>query len=239
VILAIANRKGGVGKTTIAVAVATKLASTTPTLLIDLDSQANATESLGIQLKPHVAKWLMFNETPELDRYGKLDVLAGNADTRKVDLALASEGRIYGIAELLRPITQYEWIVLDCPPSITMVTQAALYAADLVLCPTILEYLSLAGVRQMMGIIKQLQDAGRPIKMLGIQPNMYRSTNEHKAQLMRLVKVFGAWPKGAVWPVLRQTIRIAEASEAGKPVWGELDGDRLLEWENLVERVRQ
>ena len=83
--IALANRKGGVGKTTLSVAIATRLAERDPVLLVDLDSQANATESLGIPLQPQVSKWLQYSDPPTLASIGKLDVLPGDEHTQDLD----------------------------------------------------------------------------------------------------------------------------------------------------------
>jgi len=240
--IALANRKGGVGKTTLSVAIATRLAERDPVLLVDLDSQANATESLGIPLQPQVSKWLQYSDPPTLASIGKLDVLPGDEHTQDLDAVLARRG-IGLVRRQLAPLTQYRWIVLDCPPSISNLARAGVCAADFVLCPTIPEYLSLAGVRQLVRLIDEIRrDHGATTRLMGIQPNKVDwRTNDHKTHLTNLVKAFGAWGKdgGLVWPPLRQSIAVAVASTAGRPVWGALDGKILIEWENMVQRVRQ
>ena len=241
-IIALANRKGGVGKTTLAVALATKLAETDRVLLVDLDSQANASESLDLPLRPEVAKWLMFGELPQLESIGQLDVIVGNMATSDANLVLAQRGKVKAIRDLLGDFDGYSYVILDCPPSVAALTKAVLYAADFVLCPTILEYLSVAGVRQLTQVLEELkEDHGRAAKLMGIQPNKFdRRTNEHKAHLTSLVRAFGAWGKsdGKVWPPLRQSIAVTTASAEGRPVWDLLGGKVRIEWENLVERVR-
>ena len=241
-IIALANRKGGVGKTTMAVALATRLAETDRVLLVDLDSQANASESLDLPLRPEVAKWLMFGEPPELESIGSLDVIVGNMATSDANLVLAQRGKVKAIRDLLDGFGDYRYVILDCPPSVAALTKAALYAADYVLCPTILEYLSVAGVRQLTQVLEELkEDHGRSAKLMGIQPNKYdRRTNEHKAHLASLVRSFGPWGRagGQVWPPLRQSISVTTASAEGRPVWELLTGKVRIEWENLVERVK-
>ncbi len=96
--LAVANRKGGVGKTTISVALSTQLAKRHKVLPIDLDSQVNATEALGIDLAPGVFTWLGAEQLPELEEISGLHVIPGNARTERANLILTSEGNIAGVA---------------------------------------------------------------------------------------------------------------------------------------------
>lgn len=244
-IITIANRKGGVGKTTIAVALATGLADETRTLLVDLDSQANATESLGIKLQPGVFTWLAAELPPAIVRLENgLEVLPGDARTERANLILTSEGNLAAVHRGLQALREaYRYIILDCPPSLSMLTRAAIYAADYVLCPTTAEYLGVAGVRQLTALMAQIRNQhGRPIQLLGIQPNKYdKRTREHRANLTDLVRVYGAFGRnnGRVWPPLRQRIAVATASAEGRPLWEVLKGTARQEWEALVSRVKQ
>jgi len=240
-IVALANRKGGVGKTTLSVAIATKLADRDPVLLVDLDSQANATESLGIPLQPQVSKWLQYSDPPTLTSLGRLDVLPGDDHTQDLDTVLVRRG-IELIKRQLAPLTQYRWVILDCPPSISNLARAAVCAADFVLCPTIPEYLSLAGVRQLVHLIDEVRrDHGVSTRLMGIQPNKVDwRTKDHKEHLTNLVKAFGTWGKGGglVWPPLRQSIAVATATTEARPLWDVLSGRILEDWQAMVERVR-
>lgn len=244
-VIAIANRKGGVGKTTISLALATRLVETHKVLLIDLDSQANATEALGIQLRPGIAEWLILEQLPELAELNDgLCLMPSDIKTEKANTSLASDADIAAIDRGLRKLrTQYHYIIMDCPPSLSMLTRAAIYAADYVLCPTVPEYLSVAGVRQLIVLTAQIRNRfERPVKLLGIQPNMYRrTTKEHKANLTDLVRAYGAYghENGRVWPPLRQSIAVAKASAEGLPLWQLLKGQVLREWEAMVERVNR
>jgi chromosome partitioning protein len=244
-ILAIANRKGGVGKTTVAVALGTRLCAKHRVLLIDLDSQASATEMLNIPLQPSVAVWLTVEKLPETVKLESgLEVLPGNVKTEMTNVGLAASGDIAAIQRGLEEARHhYDYIIMDCPPSLSLLTRAAIYAADYVLCPTVPEYLSVAGVRQLIAQVSQIRSQHeRPVKLLGIQPNKYdRRTNEHRANLTDMVRAYGAYGRnnGRVWPPLRQTIAVATASAEGRPLWEVLDGHVLQEWETMVERVSQ
>lgn len=240
-IIAIANRKGGTGKTTVALALATRLAEQHRVLLIDLDSQANATEGLAVPLAPEVAKWLIMEERPALASFGRLDVMPGNAKTEQVNMTLSADADYPAIHRGLKLLPGYDYVILDCPPSLSMLTKTAIFAADAVLVPTTPEYWGVAGVRQLTELIAQMrQKFSRPVRLLGIQPNKYdRRTTEHKSNLVDLVRVYGVYGKenGRVWPPLRQSIAVATASAEGKPLWSTLEDPIRSEWNGMVERV--
>lgn len=245
-VIVIGNRKGGPGKTTLALALATWLAEGQRVLAIDLDSQGNLTEALGIDLQPAVFAWLGGGNKPQVVRWREsgLGVIAGDATTERVNLILASEGDIGALDRSLAGLRRdYDYIIMDCPPSMSMLTRAAVYAADCCLIPTMPEYLSVAGVRQMVGMIATMAERGRPVELMGIVPNRFdRRTKEHKANLTDLVKAFGAWRpgryEGKVWPPLRSCIAIAESAAVGVPLWEvALPAEVRTEWESLVERV--
>jgi len=241
--IAIANRKGGVGKTTIAVALGQWLAERGRTLLVDLDSQANATEQLGLRLQPGVFSWLASEGVATIERCEGLDVIPGDASTERLNLIMAGEGDMGALERGLWDLkASYQWVLMDCPPSMSMVTRAAIYAADYVLCPTLCEYLSVAGVRQLMVLMAQMRERlGRRVRLMGIVPNRYdRRTNEHRTNLRHLVRAYGAYGSrgaGRTWPPLGQAIAVARASAEGVPIWGTLKGRNLDEWTALAERV--
>jgi len=244
-ILAVANRKGGVGKTTVAVALGTRLCEKHRVLLIDLDSQANLTEVLDVPLQPGVAVWLTVEKLSETVKLQSgLEVLPGNVKTEMANVGLAAAGDLSAIHRGLEEARRhYDYIIMDCPPSLSLLTRAAIYAADYVFCPTVPEYMSVAGVRQLIAQVSQIRNQHkRPVKLLGIQPNKYdRRTKEHKANLTDMVRAYGAYGRnnGRVWPPLRQSIAVAAASAEGRPLWEVLDGHILREWDAMVERVSQ
>jgi len=240
--IAVANRKGGTGKTTIACALATRLAETDRVLLVDLDSQGSATESLGATPGAAVAMWLISGDLGQVVNVGGLDILPGSAKTAMVQISETEQG--LGIIARGLQGARYDWVILDCPPAFSTITQAALYAADYALVPTLPEYLSVAGVRQLITQAGELalRYAGCNVRIMGIQPNMLDvRTNEHKIHLTDMIRAYGADGYnggGLVWRPLRRTIAVSTASAAGRPVWDLIEGDVLGDWLAMVERVR-
>ena len=244
-ILTIANRKGGVGKTTLTCALATKLAERDRVLLLDLDSQGSATESLGQATGSAVAAWLVTEDLRDLAVISdRLSLLPGGASTARVQIG-ESRHDLGTVSRGLREAPRaFDWILLDTPPSFNTVTRSAIYAADFVLAPVIPEYLAVAGVRQLIAQIDEMitQHPSCTVRLMGIQPNQTRLTNEHRANLVDMIKAWGAYGTnggGFVWPPLRQSIAVSEASAAGRPVWEYLSGDVLDDWLAMAERVRE
>jgi len=243
--IAIANRKGGVGKTTIACAAATKLAETHRVLLVDLDSQGSLTESMGLDLSRNVAGWLAVEGRPQVEHAHGVDVVTGGPGTARITLVVSGNVDVLNIQRALIPVQdEYDVTILDCPPTWGDITQAAVFGADWVLCPTLCEHLSVAGVRQLIaqaGTMAKSSDSH--VKLMGVQPNQVRvRTNEHKMNLRAMVKAWGAWGYnggGLVWPPLRQSIAVSTASAEGCPVWQYLEGETLQDWLDFVERVRE
>jgi chromosome partitioning protein len=243
-ILAVANRKGGVGKTTVSVALATHLAQRHKVLLIDLDSQANATESLGCEMRPDIGKWLTYDDPPDPIEVAGLYLIPGHVKTEKANSSMAEDGDYPAIKRGLTQLDSFDFVIMDCPPSISMITRAAVYAADYVLCPTLPEYLSVAGVRQLVTQVSQMKKQWNlPVRLLGIQPNMYRrTTKEHRSNLIDMVKAYGAYGQngGRVWPPLRQSVIVSTATAEGRPLWDLLEEGKVRrEWEAMVERVEK
>jgi chromosome partitioning protein len=244
-ILAVVNRKGGVGKTTVALAVATRLGSMgRRVLVVDLDSQANATEACGVALQPGVYDWLGSGRGPVVVGVWGMDLVPGNATTERVSLIMASEGDLGALDRALGPVREgYDWVVLDCAPSMSMLTRGAVYASDFCLCPTRAEYLAVAGVRQLTKMVARIRKGHRrDVRLMGILPNMYdRRTREHKENLKDLVRKYGRFGTEGlayVWPPLRSSIAVASASARGVPLWeAGLPSKAEAEWVSMVERV--
>lgn len=181
-VLAVFNHKGGTGKTTTSVTVAAGLAARGfKVLLVDVDGQGNVAMSLGLEAQRslyHVlVMGLALNQATTQARPG-LDILPSNETLAAAELYLAGRAeRDRVLAERLAPAKrEYDFIVLDCSPSLSLLNQNALVCADAVLCPVGCDYLSLVGVRQVLRTLKQVNKLlGHPVALWGVLPTFYDS----------------------------------------------------------------
>ena len=218
-VLAIANQKGGVGKTTTSVNLAASLKFTRKNvLLIDLDPQGNATMGSGIDksaLETSIYDVLMqhsnFDEvvlSPESSGY---DLLPANGDLVAAEIELIGEQIIEQVRE------RYDYVVIDCPPSLNMLTINALVAADGVVIPMQCEYYALEGLSALMDTINAIRETFNPdLKIEGIVRTMYDPRNKLTSEVNgQLINYFGDTVYRTVVP---RNIRLAEAPSYGKPV---------------------
>jgi chromosome partitioning protein len=225
-ILAIANQKGGVGKTTTAVNLAASLAATRRrVLLVDLDPQGNATMGSGInkgELDVSSCEVLL-GEAAARDGLvrtdpGGFDLLPANDDLTTAEIRLISEfGRETRLRTALKDIlADYDYVLIDCPPSINMLTVNALTAATGVLIPMQCEYYALEGLSALVRTIDQIRDAVNPeLQIEGLLRTMFDPRNNLANEVSsQLIMHFGDKVFRTVIP---RNIRLAEAPSFGMP----------------------
>lgn len=226
-IIAIANQKGGVGKTTSAVNLAASMAATKrKVLLIDLDPQGNATMGAGVDKYEveYSAYDLLVENTPfeqvvVTETSGGFHLIAGNGDVTAAEVKMMEMfGRELRLKNALDKVKDdYEFIFIDCPPSLNMLTVNAMAAAGSVIVPMQCEYYALEGLTALMDTISQLASVVNPdLKIEGILRTMYDPRNRLANDVSEQLKHhFGEKVYRTVIP---RNVRLAEAPSFGAPV---------------------
>lgn len=247
-IIAMCNQKGGVGKTTSTINMGSALAAFgRKVLLVDLDPQGALSAGLGIghqELDVTVYNLLVDNSLSILDAIHEspvegLDVVPANIDLSAAEIQLVNEvGREQALARALRPVmNDYDFIVIDCQPSLGLLTVNALSCADSVIIPVESEYFSLRGLALLMDTVEKVRDRlNFRLEVLGILVTMFDRRTLHSREVMeRLVEAFGSKVFDSV---ITRTVRFPETSVAGEPIdtWAPKSSG-AVQYRNLAAEV--
>ena len=228
-VTAIANQKGGVGKTTTAVNLSACLAEAGKrVLLVDLDPQANATSGLGLRKQPGASMYRSFVEGVPAETFiqstaiAGLDIIPSEIDLAGCEVEVArGENYLHRLRASLAPVKssgRYDLILLDCSPSLGILTMNVLAAADSVIIPLQCEYFALEGLSVMTKLIDQLRTSGTNpgLSLEGIVMTMYDMRTNLSQQVVQ--EVIGHFGENVFETVIPRNVRVSEAPSYGKPV---------------------
>ncbi len=226
-IITICNAKGGVGKTTTSTSLCAYLAAMGKyVLLVDMDAQANATVGLGINIKEHdsnVYHALVDDQNPEVlikkTSILGFDILPAAPSLAGATVELVSmderETRLRKVLNSVR--TNYDYIIIDSPPSLSLLTVNALAASERVVIPVQCEYYALEGLGQLLGTIELIRNSINPdLQVLGVLLTMYDRRSQLSNQVMN--EVHKNFPGRVFDAVIPRTVSLAEAPSFGKTI---------------------
>jgi chromosome partitioning protein len=227
-VMAICNQKGGVGKTTSTINLGAALTEYgRRVLLVDFDPQGALSVGLGMQ--PHQLEQTIYNVIMERDVdvaeivrrtcVDDMDLLPSNIDLSAAEVQLVAEvGREHTLVRVLRPlIDQYDYVLVDCQPSLGLLTVNALAASDGVIIPLECEFFSLRGVALLIDTIEKVRERLNPkLDIAGILATMFDPRTLHSREVMaRVVEAFGDTVFDAV---INRTVKFPETTVAGEPI---------------------
>jgi chromosome partitioning protein len=223
-VIAVVNQKGGVGKTTTSINVASQLAQDNKSvLLLDFDPQGNATSGLGLQ-KENVAtsydllKGVPLSNIVQETHVAKLYVLPANSNLAGAEVELVSVSQREFVLKQAIESADYDYIIIDCPPSLGLLTVNALTAANSVLIPVQAEYYALEGLSQLLNTIQAIRGSTNPgLELLGILLTMYDKRNSLSDQVhLEIKNYFG---EKLFKTVIPRNVRLAEAPSYGRTIY--------------------
>ena len=227
-VIAMCNQKGGVGKTTSTINLGASLAGYgRRVLLVDLDPQGALSAGLGVPHYEldHTVHNLLIEPRVSIDdvlihtRVKNMDLVPSNIDLSAAEIQLVNEvGREQSLARSLHPVLdRYDYVLIDCQPSLGLLTVNGLACADGVIIPTECEYFSLRGLALLTDTVEKVHDRLNPrLELAGIVVTMFDSRTLHAREVMaRVVEVFGELVYDTV---INRTVRFPETSVAGEPI---------------------
>ena len=226
-VISVVNQKGGVGKTTTTVNISACLAHQGKSvLLIDMDPQGNATSGLGVEtaaLKSTIYQVLIgqstMEESIEKTEFGTLDLCPSDIQLAGAEVELVAVNQreyiLKNALELLKK--RYDYLLIDCPPSLNLMTINALVASDSVLIPVQCEYYALEGLSRLMQTVKSIKkQLNASLEIEGIVLTMFDSRTNLSTMVAEEVKKF--FPKKVYRTVIPRNVRLSEAPSYGQPI---------------------
>ena len=226
-VFAITNQKGGVGKTTTAINLAASFAANDlRVLVVDSDPQGNCTSGLGVTKEADKASLyqVLLAETPAADAvrptaFDGLSIITGDKNLVGANLELVElENRETRLRERLDPIrADYDFIIIDCPPALDLLTLNALMASDAVIVPIQCEFFALEGVSELMDTIDRVRETFRqPLEIGGILLTMYDDRTNLTRQVANDLREF--FQEQVFQTIIPRSVRLAEAPSFGQPI---------------------
>ena len=247
-VIAIANQKGGVGKTTTSINLAAGLAYLNKkVLLVDFDPQGNATQGVGHRVGLHdltaydaILNDIDINECIKNLKRPPLDILPANINLAGADLELAKkeEHREIYLSKALEAVKDnYDYVIIDCPPSLGLLNTNALTAADSVLIPVQCEYYALEGITQLLQTIRLVQKLFNPkLKIEGVLLTMYDARTNLSAEVGQEIRKH--FKEKAYKTYIPRNIKLSEAPSAGKSIFDyEVNSEGAKAYVSLTREV--